>query len=75
MPAQRQHGRRAISAGPRAADAGAAAGVDGVFDSYGRYWLEMFRLPAEVRSGAVDAHFTIEGFEHIERGPRATATA
>jgi len=43
-------------------------GVEGVFDSYGRYWLEMLRLPAEVRSGAVASHFTIQGFEHIEHG-------
>lgn len=46
----------------------AAKRVEGVFDSYGRYWLEMLRLPAEVRSGSIDAHCTIEGFEHIEAG-------
>ena len=63
-----RHQRRAA-----AADS-VAAGVDGVFDSYGRYWLEMLRLPAEVRSGAVAEHFEIEGFEHIEAGSR-TATA
>ncbi|MDQ1508418.1 MAG: phosphatidylinositol dimannoside acyltransferase [Actinomycetota bacterium] len=40
--------------------------VKGVFDSYGRYWLEMLRLPAEVRSGSVVSHCTIDGFEHIE---------
>ena len=43
-------------------------GVSGVFDSYGRYWLEMMRLPSEVRSGTVAANCTIEGFEHIEAG-------
>jgi len=42
--------------------------VDGVFDSYGRYWLEMLRLPAEVRAGTVVAHGTIDGYEHIEAG-------
>jgi phosphatidylinositol dimannoside acyltransferase len=66
LPAQREmaarHQRRAV------AGAAEAAGVEGVFDSYGRYWLEMLRLPAEVRSGAVAAHFEIEGFEHIEKG-------
>jgi phosphatidylinositol dimannoside acyltransferase len=65
MPSQRrmaEHHQR------RAADGGRAAGVDGVFDSYGRYWLEMLRLPAEVRSGSVPSHCTIEGFEHIEAG-------
>ena len=66
MPAQRRmaarHQRRAQPGD------GGPAGVEGVFDSYGRYWLEMLRLPAEVRSGAVASHFTIEGFEHIEEG-------
>jgi phosphatidylinositol dimannoside acyltransferase len=42
--------------------------VAGVFDSYGRYWLEMLRLPAEVRAGTVASHCTIEGYEHIEAG-------
>jgi lauroyl/myristoyl acyltransferase len=68
LPAQRRmaarHQRRAV---PDAGDNG-ATGVEEVFDSYGRYWLEMLRLPAEVRSGAVAAHFAIEGFEHIEDG-------
>src|SRR5436190_9553286 len=62
LPAQRRmaarHQRRA---------AGRTA-VDGVFDSYGRYWLEIFRLPAEVRAGTVAAHCTIDGYEHIEAG-------
>jgi lauroyl/myristoyl acyltransferase len=43
-------------------DAGA---VNQVFESYGRYWLEMLRLPADVRAGAVDAHFRIDGYEHV----------
>src|SRR5512147_1109129 len=42
--------------------------VSGVFDSYGRYWLEMLRLPADVRAGKVAEYCTIEGFEHIEAG-------
>jgi KDO2-lipid IV(A) lauroyltransferase len=42
--------------------------VRGVFDSYGRYWLEMLRLPAEVRAGTIAAHCAIEGYEHIEAG-------
>jgi KDO2-lipid IV(A) lauroyltransferase len=66
LPAQRRmaarHQRRAQP------DNGGRPGVEEVFDSYGRYWLEMLRLPAEVRSGAVASHFTIEGFEHIEEG-------
>jgi lauroyl/myristoyl acyltransferase len=67
MPAQRRmaarHQRRAVPG-----DGAASRGVEGVFDSYGRYWLEMLRLPAEVRSGAVASNFEIEGFEHIEAG-------
>ena len=70
MPAQRRmaanHQRRAKANG--AAVGAGPSGVEGVFDSYGRYWLEMLRLPAEVRSGAVEAHFTIDGFEQVEAG-------
>jgi phosphatidylinositol dimannoside acyltransferase len=62
LPAQRRmaarHQRRATG----------RTAVDGVFDSYGRYWLEIFRLPAEVRAGTVAAHCTIDGFDHIEAG-------
>ena len=41
------------------------AAVHGVFQWYGRYWLEILRLPADVRNGAVDPNFTIEGYEHV----------
>jgi KDO2-lipid IV(A) lauroyltransferase len=41
--------------------------VQEAFDSYAHYWVETFRLPGigpdEVRDG-----FTIEGFDHIQRG-------
>lgn len=39
--------------------------VDEVFEWYGRYWLEIFRLPADVRNGAVIPNFRIEGYEHV----------
>lgn len=39
--------------------------VDEVFEWYGRYWIEIFRLPADVRHGAVEPNFTIEGYEHV----------
>jgi phosphatidylinositol dimannoside acyltransferase len=70
MPAQRRmaarHQRRAD---PEATQAdGSRSNVEGVFDSYGRYWLEMLRLPAEVRAGNVAPHCVINGFEHIEAG-------
>ncbi len=44
------------------------AAVDAVFQWYGRYWLEIFRLPADVRHGAVIPNFTIEGYEHVTDG-------
>src|SRR5262249_7704232 len=39
--------------------------VNGAFESYARYWLEMFRLPYEGRA-AIDEHFDVDGYEHIE---------
>ena len=45
--------------------------VDRVFEWYGRYWLEILRMPAELRRGRLGEHFTIEGFEHIERAAAA----
>ncbi len=39
----------------------------GAFHSYARHWAEMFRLPAEVRRGQIDPHFSIEGVEEIEK--------
>jgi lauroyl/myristoyl acyltransferase len=49
--------------------------VDEVFECYGRYWLEMLRMPAEVRRDTIAAHFEVAGYEHItaalERGDGA----
>jgi KDO2-lipid IV(A) lauroyltransferase len=49
--------------------------VDEVFEWYGRYWLEMFRMPLEVRRGEVSRNFEVDGFDHIttalERGKGA----
>lgn len=42
--------------------------VDRVFEFYGRYWFEIFRLPIDVRHGAVVPNFTIEGYEHVTDG-------
>jgi lauroyl/myristoyl acyltransferase len=41
------------------------------FDSYARYWLEIFRLPVEVRDANVARYFTIGGYEHITAGVAA----
>jgi lauroyl/myristoyl acyltransferase len=43
------------------------AAVAGTFDSYARYWLEMFRLPHEAR-GDLDAGIDVDGYEHVEAG-------
>jgi phosphatidylinositol dimannoside acyltransferase len=45
--------------------------VGRTFDSYARYWLEMFRVPLELRNGEITPHFTADGYEHIEAGVAA----
>jgi phosphatidylinositol dimannoside acyltransferase len=45
-------------------------GVAGTFDSYGRYFYELFRLPYESPEW-IEAHFEAVGLEHIERGVAA----
>jgi KDO2-lipid IV(A) lauroyltransferase len=42
--------------------------VNDVFEWYGRYWLEIFRLPRDVRRGVVAENFEITGYEHITAG-------
>lgn len=46
--------------------------VRGAFESYARYWLELFRLERDAR-GSLDSHFECDGFEHIA-GPVAAGT-
>lgn len=41
--------------------------VSDTFASYGRYWLELFRLPADAR-GSVEDRVTSVGFQHITDG-------
>ena len=41
--------------------------VSDTFASYGRYWLELFRLPRDAR-GSVEDRVTSMGWEHIEAG-------
>jgi phosphatidylinositol dimannoside acyltransferase len=62
-----QRGNRRMSARHQRRVTGRAdpGAVDEVFEFYGRYWFEIFRLPAEVRHGAVVPNFTIEGYEHV----------
>jgi KDO2-lipid IV(A) lauroyltransferase len=44
--------------------------VSDTFASYGRYWLELFRLPADAR-GSVEERVTSVGFEHITNAREA----
>lgn len=61
-----RHQRRAAPDG--LVDSGALdAAVRGVFESYARYWTELFRLPSESPE-SIEKHFSIEGFEYIVRG-------
>jgi phosphatidylinositol dimannoside acyltransferase len=53
-------------AGGTLTDAELRRRVRATFGSYARYWLEIFRLPVDVRDGEIAPHFTIEGYEHIE---------
>ena len=41
--------------------------VSDTFASYGRYWLELFRLPGDAR-GSVEERVTSVGFQHITDG-------
>jgi KDO2-lipid IV(A) lauroyltransferase len=75
LPAQRgmaaRHQARARSgANGSSADGSAAdaSSIGGVFESYGRYWMEMLRLPGDVRAGAIPKLGTIQGYERIPAG-------
>lgn len=41
--------------------------VEGAFASYGRYWLELFRLP-HVGVDELARRFRVDGYEHVEAG-------
>jgi lauroyl/myristoyl acyltransferase len=47
-------------------DAELERAVRATFASYGRYWLELLRLPAEAARRELDDHVDVEGFEHIQ---------
>ena len=38
------------------------------FDSYGRYWWELFHLPADLRGNAIDHQVVLEGSAHLADG-------
>jgi KDO2-lipid IV(A) lauroyltransferase len=70
MPGRRHMAARHMRRASGGALQGAAlrAAVAATFDSYARYWLEMFRLPHETRRGDLATHFDVEGYEHVEAG-------
>jgi KDO2-lipid IV(A) lauroyltransferase len=72
MPGRRRMAARHLSRATGGALQGSAlrAAVAGTFDSYARYWLEMFRLPHEAL-GDLDAGIDVDGYEHIEAGVAA----
>lgn len=70
--------RRQLERNLRHATRGAVEGrtlrrmVGVAFASYGRYWLELFRLPKEVREGtSLEPRLEAVGFEHIAHGAAA----
>ncbi len=63
-----RHLVRASGGGLRGAELDRA--VSEVFDNYGRYWHELFRLQDE-DAVSIEAHFECEGFEHVEAGAEA----
>ncbi len=62
---QRANRRMAVRHQRRVSGHADAHTVDEVFENYGRYWLEIFRLPRDVRNGVVDKYWSVEGYEHI----------
>ncbi|GAC1305709.1 MAG: phosphatidylinositol mannoside acyltransferase [Acidimicrobiales bacterium] len=51
--------------GPGLGGAALDAAVDRAFASYGRYWMESFRLPARTAAD-LEASMSYEGIEHLE---------
>lgn len=64
----RRHLVRASGGGLHGAELERA--VSAVFDNYGRYWHELFRLQDQ-SAATIEAHFECEGFEHVEAAHRA----
>jgi KDO2-lipid IV(A) lauroyltransferase len=51
--------------GPELSGAALNRAVNQAFRSYGRYWLEIFRLSPE-RLASLDGRITVEGLEHVD---------
>ena len=67
MPSRRRMSARHLQRASGGALQGIALerSVSEAFDSYARYWVEMFRLPHAAKSD-IEANFTITGYEHME---------
>lgn len=67
QPERRRIVRRNIERayGRRRSELATRRSVAAAFESYGRYWLELFRLPT--RPDEVVSRFSIEGFECVEQ--------
>jgi KDO2-lipid IV(A) lauroyltransferase len=65
MPA---HRRMVARHQRRVAGHDAPEAVRGAFESYARYWVEMLRLPEDVRRNDVASHFTASGYENVANG-------
>ena len=67
MPTRRRMSARHL----RRASGGTLSGlpleraVSGAFDSYAKYWVEMFRLP-NLDANTIGRHLTVDGYEHVE---------
>jgi KDO2-lipid IV(A) lauroyltransferase len=62
---QRSHRRMAARHQQRATGRSDAKAVAEVFEFYGRYWLEMLRLPREIERATITEHFDEDGYENI----------
>lgn len=68
QPARRRLVRRNLERawGGRRGEVETQRAVAAAFESYARYWLELFRLPSDP-DGMLDG-WSIEGFDHVEAG-------
>ncbi len=66
MPQRRAQSARHLQRASGGALSGFALthAVTGAFDSYARYWLEMFRLP-HARASEIERRIKVDGYEHV----------
>ena len=64
---QREHRRMAARHQRRVSGRTDRRVVDEVFAFYGRYWLEIFRIPADVRRGVIAPNWSVDGVDYISK--------